>query len=146
MYAVEPWPSFVKEFEQMWVSEHRAEVQGPQSDAMINTSLYADYHEMKQLIVCTARFGKHLVGYVVAMVIEDVPFMGNVTGDIAFYYVSKDYRGRGVGYKLFDIIGELLRVQGVDNVYASAKTNLPFADSLRRYGYEDCELTLRKRL
>lgn len=145
-YQLEKWNAFAKDFEHIWLTEHRAEVQGPDSTAILNMAMYAAHEEDLNLVVITARDEDKLVGYVVTILVFDLPFLGNQTANVAFYYVLQSYRKQGIGSKLFELAENYLPALGVDGIYVSAKTSLPYADYLRNRNYKEQELTLYRRL
>jgi len=80
-----------------------------------------EYSEMYPYLVCVE--GEKIVGYVYAhRGMERAAFQWNAEISI---YLDKDYRGYGLGKKLYAMIIEILQLQGVKTVYGSVSSPNP---------------------
>ena len=92
--------------------------------------------------------GNEVVGYIAGSIVKAEPFRHDVTlAEAENMFVLPEYRGKGVGTKLFELLIGWCRKNGADRISTVASAGNDRAIALyRRLGFKDYTLTLEKEL
>ena len=136
------WP----EMNEIWELEHRIEAQGVDSKAQLAKELYFRHDVLGSLQTLIAKDKDKLIGYVVSFILQNNPFKGDTSAHTAFYYLLQFYRTQGIGKQMIQLSEDMLRRKGVDYIYFSTKSHLNYTSMFKHFGYDECEITMRKKL
>ena len=85
-----------------------------------------------------------LIGYHIAVLMNNPHFVGIRGAFVVHYFLSPAYRGQGIGSRMFRHAEEDLRAHKIDCVWSGAKTHLPFARLYEHLGWTAVEMTYSK--
>lgn len=145
-FQKEKWSTCVDEILYIWETQHRREVQGVESKALLNVELYSTFDLMDRLYLLTVRDGLSLIGYTISLLLHNTPFLGMFVAHTALYYLLKEYRGSGTGKRMLLVAEDALRKLGVEYIYTATKSSVSFAGLFKHLGWEEHEIMLRKKL
>lgn len=94
----------------------------------------------------TARDDNRLVGYQVFFVARNIHYSDSLQAMQDVLYLSREHRGRMIGFKFISWCDEQLRAEGVQAVMQHTKAKHNFGPMLERIGYELMDLVHVRRL
>ena len=139
---------FIEEFAGL-LKPHMAEINVSQRLGFVFKPDYGRYIKLQEAgvyTVVTCRDDGKLVGYSVFSVFPHIRYMDCKFAKEDLYYIVPEYRGNGLGTKLFIETEKVLKEQGVDQIVFTTKIYSDHSSIFEKLGYELFEKSFTKRI
>ena len=107
---------------------------------------YVRLQEAGVFLVVTCRDNDKLIGYCVMSIMPHIRYQACKIATEDLYYIVPEYRGKGLGKRLFEETEKVLKEQGVNQVVFSTKTYSDNSHIFEKLGYELFEKHFTKRI
>jgi len=147
-YQEEQLKDFVHEFDKL-LKPHMAEINITQKYGFEFKPDYLKYMKLQEvgvLTVLTCRSNKELIGYTFFNIFNGIRFPDCKTAREDLYYIKPEFRGQGLGKKLFIETEKLLKEKGANQVIFTTKTYQDYSHIFESLGYEFYEKQFSKKL
>lgn len=147
VFKVEPFADFQEE----WLGEisrrHWEELAMDKESIPIDVNLeqYKDMDQRGILHVLTARDGKKLVGYYIAMIVIHPHYQS--FGPMAMtdiYYLSPEYRKGTIAFEMMAELEKSLKIRGVKKAYSSCKAHKDLTPLFQKCGWRLTDICFTK--
>lgn len=105
---------------------------------------YGDLEVNDLLRIFTARIEGKLVGYFVVIYVPSLQSKGKFLAINDTIFVSKAYRGKMIGPRLFRFAEKCVKQDGLDRLYVAITEKNDIGDNLKRMGYNKIESRYEK--
>jgi GNAT superfamily N-acetyltransferase len=147
-YQKEHLKDFIGEFSEL-LEPHMTEINVSQRLGFTFKPDYARYIKMQEagvFVVVTCRDEKKLIGYTVFGVMPNIRYSDCKIAKEDLYYILPEYRGKGLGKKLFLVTEEALKEKGVNQIIFTTKVYKDYSQIFEKLGYEFYEKAFTKRI
>lgn len=96
------------------------------------------------LCVITARKDGDIVGFHISTIQPDIFFRTKKTAYVLFYYMDKECRGNGNGFKLFKFADDEFKSSGAQRAFMSRKIHINNEKIFNELGYNHIEANYEK--
>lgn len=147
-YQKEHLKDFIGEFSEL-LEPHMTEINVSQRLGFTFKPDYARYIKMQEagvFVVVTCRDDKKLIGYTVFGVMPNIRYSDCKIAKEDLYYILPEYRGKGLGKKLFVVTEEVLKEKGVNQIIFTTKVYKDYSHIFEKLGYEFYEKAFTKRI
>jgi len=100
--------------------------------------------DMGVLHVVTARKDGELVGFHISTIQDDIFYKTKKTAFVLFYFLRKDFRGKGGGFKMFKFADDEFKNNGAKRAFMSRKTHIKNERMFDALGYNQIEANYEK--
>jgi len=98
------------------------------------------------LHILVARDAGNILGYHVSMIMPAPHGTDTLCGFTSFYFVRREYRGKGIGAQLFLQAAESMKGRGVTRIFTPSREHTPHVELLQRLGWEKYEIMLMRKI
>jgi hypothetical protein len=140
-WGIEPFVNIARELPRLF-DEHWQELEQDDFGLPLNPDwdLMFDMAQVGRLHVMTARWGKHLVGYIFNFVLPHIYTKKDLQAQIHLFYLHPNYRDEpGFLMQWFRANEEFLITLGVRKIYGMTKNNGKAGVIFKRMGYTAVE-------
>jgi len=148
IYQEEQLKDFVSEFDEL-LNPHMTEINITKRYGFEFKPDYLRYIKMQEagvLTVLTCRNDKELIGYTFFNIFNGIRFPDCKIAREDLYYIKPEFRGQGLGKKLFIETEKLLKEKGANQVIFTTKTYQDYSHIFESLGYEFYEKQFSKKL
>lgn len=107
---------------------------------------YIKLDEAGMFVIITCRDEGKLIGYCIFSMFPHIRYQSCKFAIEDLYYIKPEYRGKGLGKKLFIVTEEALKEKGVNQVVFSTKTYQDYSKVFESLGYQFFEKNFTKRI
>jgi GNAT superfamily N-acetyltransferase len=148
-FQIERWAPFIEEGKEIFpVHFEELALDKEQMPLGMDFAFYQKLEDLGFLHVLTAREGKKLVGYYIAMVFQSHPHNKDA-GPVSttdMFYILPAYRKGGAGAKLLMMAEKTLRERGVKKAAISVKVHQNHGTLLKALGWKETDIVFHKLL
>jgi GNAT superfamily N-acetyltransferase len=147
-YQEESFKDFIVEFDAL-LKPHMAEINVSERLGFKFKPDYNKYVKLQELgilVVVTCRHHKRLIGYTVFGISPNIRYGDCNLAKEDLYYIVPEYRGKGIGKKLFIETEKVLKDKGANQIIFTTKTYSDNSHIFEKLGYEFFEKLFTKRI
>jgi GNAT superfamily N-acetyltransferase len=147
-FQEEQLKDFIPEFDAL-LRPHMSEINMTQRYGFEFKPNYLQYIKMQEFgatIVLTCRNDDELIGYAVFNIYPSIRYPDCKMAREDLYYIKPEFRGNGLGKRLFIEIEKFLKEKDVDQVVFTTKTYQDYSHIFESIGYEFYEKHFIKKL
>ncbi len=147
-YQEESFKDFIVEFG-LLLKPHMTEINVSQRlgfEFKPNYDKYVKLQEIGILVVVTCRDNGKLIGYSVFGITEHIRYPSCKLAKEDLYYIIPEYRGKGLGKRLFVETEKVLKKHGANQIIFTTKVYSDNSHIFKGLGYEFFEKSFTKRI
>jgi GNAT superfamily N-acetyltransferase len=148
-FAIEKWDDLRRDARDIFPA-HFQELALHQEDVTldIDDSMYHLFEDRGRLLILTARDNGELVGYYVAVLLENHPHNKSfgIVSACDMFYMKKENRKGGAGAKLLIAAAAALKARGVKKATMSTKLHFENRDLMEALGWEATDTVFQRLL
>ena len=148
VYKEEQLKDFILEFAEL-LKPHMSEISVTEKLGFEFKPDYIKYVKLQELgvlVVITCRDDEKLIGYSVFGISQHIRYTDCKLAKEDLYYIAPEYRGKGLGKRLFIETEEVLKKHGVNQIILTTKVYSDNSHILGKLGYDFFEKVFTKRI